>query len=486
MSRKLAKKERKHKMKKKIISILLVLVFVFVGIFAPLSRVESHAVAVSLGVLAAVISTLGILWTANNVYQLADDFADSGIVEDYSEYMIDKGEFGISFTGELYKAIRSWVLENQGYKADGTTMTIDEAIEYNNTTARFVTLANNRFFYVPYALRNDYVSQNNILLTKEQLDDLGYFAVANTSYFPHYQTKYLDTEDYHGLIKYGREYVYSDSGYIKLNMKFAGYECVTYRNSDGYKWNSNSYFSVHTPLVVMRQNASETPELYLPVVLKEGTANPIVLNFLSGFTWRGNYRGMYLSNGNVYAYDPQTQLTTGKNYVTMRQFVFDVFMENIDTTIAQSIDVADDEVITVPRDKIDTVIDTQTGQWVDDLVDINTKLDAIAESISISNDIIVPDTDVITEFEGFKVPVQALLNKFPFSLPYDLYKTILVFSKPAEVPRFVIPFVLPSINYSTELVIDFTEYESVARIVRWFVLISYIAGLILITRKVMM
>ena len=78
-----------------------------------------------------------------------------------------------------------------------------------------------------------------------------------------------------------------------------------------------------------------------------------------------------------------------------------------------------------------------------------------------------PLTDLFSNFK----------TKFPFSLPFDLANLIGGLSQDPIPPRFETEI----FNYN--FVIDFTEFEVLAQIVRAFTLLSYVVSLIFITRN---
>lgn len=91
--------------------------------------------------------------------------------------------------------------------------------------------------------------------------------------------------------------------------------------------------------------------------------------------------------------------------------------------------------------------------------------------------------DVERGSNRLKLP-QLLISKFPFCIPFDLYNSLKVFDADAEAPCFEIPIEINSLGFNYTVTVDLGQYETVATIVRWFFSVSWIVGLILITRKV--
>lgn len=77
-----------------------------------------------------------------------------------------------------------------------------------------------------------------------------------------------------------------------------------------------------------------------------------------------------------------------------------------------------------------------------------------------------------------------ILSKFPFCIPWDIYRTVATMVQEPEIPSFDWRFSLPSFNIDETLHIDFEQFETVAYIVRWFLSACWLVTLVLLTRKV--
>lgn len=85
----------------------------------------------------------------------------------------------------------------------------------------------------------------------------------------------------------------------------------------------------------------------------------------------------------------------------------------------------------------------------------------------------VPEAAVEGDFSNFKLP-NGLMYVFPFSLPYDFYRGITLFSAAPEVPEFTYNFQIPypkgmgsGYLVNEEVVINFGRFEKLAIISRW-------------------
>lgn len=77
---------------------------------------------------------------------------------------------------------------------------------------------------------------------------------------------------------------------------------------------------------------------------------------------------------------------------------------------------------------------------------------------------------------------------FPFCIPWDFVRGVKLISSAPVAPKFSIPFEIPSFGqfpgYTTEIVLDFSDYEKYFQPVRWFTTIFFLIGLGFITFKI--
>lgn len=93
-------------------------------------------------------------------------------------------------------------------------------------------------------------------------------------------------------------------------------------------------------------------------------------------------------------------------------------------------------------------------------------------------------TEIENELDLDKYKMDAgIITKFPFCVPFDLIDMLKKLKRTGVAPRFEIPFTIKSIGVDEIIVFDFKDYEPVVVIVRWFLLFSFVASLILVTRK---
>ena len=99
------------------------------------------------------------------------------------------------------------------------------------------------------------------------------------------------------------------------------------------------------------------------------------------------------------------------------------------------------------------------------------------------------DSGKIEDIDPDKVKTPQLLKKFPFCVPWDVVDLISAFSAEKKAPIFKMPFKLNSrqsnkINIDENIIVDFSKYEKLASICRWFFRLMFIAGLVILTRYI--
>lgn len=73
--------------------------------------------------------------------------------------------------------------------------------------------------------------------------------------------------------------------------------------------------------------------------------------------------------------------------------------------------------------------------------------------------------------------ISGLQNKFPFSIPWDIYNLVKGLSVPREIPVLEWEIEIPIIDYTWTPTIDLTMYDSTATLFRTLFLITFIIGL---------
>lgn len=140
---------------------------------------------------------------------------------------------------------------------------------------------------------------------------------------------------------------------------------------------------------------------------------------------------------------------------TVRQRQADVLGKDISDTQDRNKDVATNKTAEVP--------DTKT--------DDNTKA-------SDNDDTLPPALPTSENPKKMKIPANNLSNKFPFSIPFDLYHAIKILAAPPEAPKFTVHFGKAS------YVMDMSIFDPVATVARWGLSLLFLLGLIVLTDRV--
>ncbi|MBO6230510.1 MAG: hypothetical protein J6O50_08065 [Ruminiclostridium sp.] len=75
-----------------------------------------------------------------------------------------------------------------------------------------------------------------------------------------------------------------------------------------------------------------------------------------------------------------------------------------------------------------------------------------------------------------------IVDKFPFSLPFDIYNTFNLLSAEPKAPKFTFPLKMDGV-FDLSFEVDLSEYEWIAEIVRWLLFVVFVVGLIIVTNK---
>lgn len=95
-----------------------------------------------------------------------------------------------------------------------------------------------------------------------------------------------------------------------------------------------------------------------------------------------------------------------------------------------------------------------------------------------------PATNLPNGMPNIPLPEILFKEKFPFCIPWDLYNAFAGLAVPAVPLKVTIPFLhVDRFNWHYDITLDFAEFEKLAQITRWGFSLTFLIGLILITRK---
>ncbi|MCP3314381.1 hypothetical protein QMM12_19185 [Clostridioides difficile] len=87
----------------------------------------------------------------------------------------------------------------------------------------------------------------------------------------------------------------------------------------------------------------------------------------------------------------------------------------------------------------------------------------------------IPSVDI--NFSPLWESMQNIKNKFPFSLPWDIYSLFICFDVEPVAPKWELPIL------NNKVVLDFSNFDEWANIVKFFVYVSFFVSLIVISNK---
>jgi len=122
----------------------------------------------------------------------------------------------------------------------------------------------------------------------------------------------------------------------------------------------------------------------------------------------------------------------------------------------------------------------ELGEVTDTTTETNTWLQKLLVSVKA-----IPATVIGTgslDFDAFKG--LSLTSVFPFCIPFDLKNALLSFNAVPADPVWSIDFAGTFMEPAGSLEIDMTEFESLFKIVRFFIYGGFVVSLILLTRKI--
>lgn len=129
------------------------------------------------------------------------------------------------------------------------------------------------------------------------------------------------------------------------------------------------------------------------------------------------------------------------------------------------------------------------GDLKDRLGELNLdELGVISNNISDIRDKIIDfsisqDIELDTSESRLETP-SLISTKFPFSIPFDIYNLFNIFSSSPKTPEFDIPLDMSTVGGELyNIHIDLHYFDTAANIVRWLLYGVFVAGLILITNK---
>lgn len=260
---------------------------------------------------------------------------------------------------------------------------------------------------------------------------------------------------------------------------------------DGSKWRSGSYKSYQGIIGPGVSNIDFTG-IY--------RTNYMTVTSNSLHCFSGNIK--FIKDGVTYGLLDFLDKQTDTGYLAPDKSLQDVPVQETGGIIIYTPDIATD----VPNliTKVDAVAQSPTmdlsDQKVQDLFgqveNIYSSSTVVDPDIPVNPDApIVPDVPVDPvdpggsdvsgnpDMDSMKTPV-GITDKFPFCVPFDLIDCVKVWNVQPKKPVFEIPFEVKSLGIKEIIVVDLTVFDSVTSFLRFLILLSYIAFLVVLTRNI--
>lgn len=226
---------------------------------------------------------------------------------------------------------------------------------------------------------------------------------------------------------------------------------------------------------VTRQLGGDYIQPYVTLYYLHPSDGKHYVQFSSFWGW-DKYRSILITGSNAY-YDDIT-------YTNETEFPWQNIIELISDYTSQGKEVTFDYTETL------NAIQNQNQELLQNQRELlQQNADILAELEKLNNPTTDPGTDPETKPEGegegdLNVPkLPSLADKFPFCVPFDLIHLIQNLNATPKAPHWEIPFGF-GLEEPYVIDIDFSDFEVLAAPIRWFCVIAFILGLILITRKI--
>lgn len=121
--------------------------------------------------------------------------------------------------------------------------------------------------------------------------------------------------------------------------------------------------------------------------------------------------------------------------------------------------------------------DVSLSDIIDSLAGFGEQVQALPGSIAQAiSDVVIGTPDSSLAIDSI------IVDKFPFCIPYDLVSCVTVLQAESTPPVWKVPFVIDSLSFRYEITLDLTQWTQVIAVIRGFLLLMFIAGLVILTR----
>lgn len=155
----------------------------------------------------------------------------------------------------------------------------------------------------------------------------------------------------------------------------------------------------------------------------------------------------------------------------------DIFSSALSLDVAEAVTIpeglTDSQSVALDVGATDSMSIQEILQGILDVI-LAGDLAASAEIVDEATEPVDPDLPIVPEVpEGLDKLGAALTSRFPFSIPWDVYKGVTLLAAPPKAPYFEVDFMAPIADRvggwqgSTKIILDFSEYEIIGQVCRW-------------------
>lgn len=267
-----------------------------------------------------------------------------------------------------------------------------------------------------------------------------------------------------------------------IDLKGSAYHA--YRASENGNWHADMDIPVNTPLIgLLFDVGSRTYTILLSLTVSDDLG--AVYTYFSRTALVDGISAIPAPGQDVF--NPASDKFYADGASVMSNPVDDV-INRLKDGVGETGQISDQpDVITVPGQIVgDSVTDQTKGADQAGTIgkDISTEADKAAnDATNADRDTTKPSTPgEDTDIPDLSIP-QIITNKFPFSIPWDLYNSVRILVAPAAAPKWVLPLRFDKLGVNTSITIDMAQFDGLAALSRWGLSLLFIISLIILSSK---
>lgn len=461
----------KNKIRNRVVSLLLTIVILVISCVTPFFTSSAFVVTTSSALAVAALSAL--------ISSLAAGIANGSAQELTSQLINDMTNYVDETTDNFNDFVASFF---DGYELN------NKSIDFASDLAQFVDVDSG----VANISYGDYESFRQKFADTFASSELTDVAIGNYSFHPlggNLSTQLVTAAtlySFQGTAKKCFYYIIDDSLYIISVDNGNSFFYMSSGNSTG-NYNSQAFKRSDNSTISFYSNAP------LQLTFSNNTMSYTYVGYFSETAAQGYTKLWSWSNDGIVSLD-----TSAISRATQFGFVTGLVAAGSDFKIKdnRAIFEAFDGTAFTPSDTDFTKNDIEntviTGQGVG-VVSENPTLTFVPTDTATGAADVAIDGKPISEVDAAIEDVAAngdfdvetpsfIIDKFPFCIPFDIYKLFNILSAEPQAPHFQIPITIVD-GEPVNIDIDLSEWDWIAEIVRWFMWIIFVVGLLALTNK---